>query len=66
MDRNLDGVYFRVERDDKWHNVCFSDLSEAEMDKVLSNWNEDQLRRMCKVLGMTIKGIGDRFDIVGE
>ena len=66
MDRNLDGIYFRVERDGKWQSICFSDLTEDEMDSVLSNWNEDQLKRMCKVLGMTIKGIGDRFDIAGE
>lgn len=66
IQRNLDGVYFRVERDGKWQNICFSDLTEDEMDSVLGNWNEDQLRRMCKVLGMTIKGIGDQFDIAGE
>ena len=35
MQRNLDGVYFRMERDGKWTNVCFSDLTEEEMDKVM-------------------------------
>ena len=23
--RNLDGVYFRIRRDDKWYDLCFSD-----------------------------------------
>lgn len=23
--RDMDGVYFRVERDGKWCNICFSD-----------------------------------------
>lgn len=25
--RNLDGVYFRVERDGKWENVCFTSIT---------------------------------------
>lgn len=31
MDRKLDGVYFRIKRNDKWENVCFSDLTEEDM-----------------------------------
>ena len=26
MNRNLDGYYFRVKRDGKWDNVCWSDM----------------------------------------
>ena len=29
---NLDGVYFRVKRNGKWDNICFSDLTEDEQD----------------------------------
>lgn len=65
MNRNLDGVYFRVEREGKWCNICFSDLTEKEMDKVMEFKNEAWLRSMCKILGKTIKGIGEAFDIVG-
>ena len=32
MDRNLDGIYFRVQRDEKWGNTCFSDLTQEEME----------------------------------
>ena len=32
MDRNLDGIYFRVQRDEKWENACFSDLTQEEME----------------------------------
>lgn len=35
MDRKLDGVFFRVNRNGKWQNVCFSDLTDEEMDEVL-------------------------------
>ena len=33
MDRNLDGIYFRVQRDGKWENACFSDLTQEEMER---------------------------------
>ena len=31
--RNLDGIYFRVQRDGKWGNTCFSDLTQEEMER---------------------------------
>ena len=31
--RNLDGCYFRVERDGKWTNLCFSDMTDTERGK---------------------------------
>lgn len=34
MKRNLDGCYFRVKRNGKWENVCFSDLSPKERDEL--------------------------------
>lgn len=33
--RDLDGIYFRVKRGKHWESICFSDLSDEEMDKVL-------------------------------
>lgn len=66
MNRNLDGVYFRVERDGKWQSICFSDLTETEMDAMLQNRNEEWLRSMCKILGQTIRNIGDQLDIIME
>lgn len=37
MNRRLDGVYFRVKRDGKWQNICFSDLTDEEMDSVMDS-----------------------------
>lgn len=62
--RNLDYIYFRIERDGVWKNICFSDLSEEEMDKVISNLNKENLRTLCKILGSTIRKMGDSLDIV--
>ena len=66
MNRNLDGVYFRVYRDGRYQSVCFSDLTDTEMDDILKDKSEEWLRRMCKILGQTIRNIGDQLDIVIE
>ena len=66
MDRNLDGVYFRVKRGNKWDSVCFSDLTEEQMDEVLQGRSVEWLKSLCKILGQTMKKQGDLLDIVGE
>lgn len=66
MNRNLDGIYFRVKRDEKWDNVCFSDMTEDEMEDVMNNRDIDWLKSMCVQLGKTIRRIGDELDIVCE
>lgn len=61
--RELDGVYFRIKRDDKWENICFSDLTEEEMYKVLEGRDTEWLKSLCIILGKTLREIGDYFDI---
>lgn len=61
--RELDGVYFRVERDDKWENICFSDLTEDEKVDVLADKNNDWLTTMCIRLSDVIRQIGDYYDL---
>ena len=63
MNRNLDGVYFRINRDDTWQNICFSDLSDDEMEEVMKDRPVEWLQNMCKILGKTIRDIGDQLDI---
>ena len=63
--RNLDGVYFRVERNGKWENICFSDLTKEERNNVMLGKSEIWLRSLCDILADTIKDIGDMFDLVG-
>lgn len=65
MNRDLDGVYFRVKRDGSWQSICFSDLSDEEMDKVLEGHSVEWLKKTCKILGRTIRDIGDTMDLVG-
>lgn len=61
--RELDGVYFRIQRNDKWENICFSDLTEEEMYKVLEGRDTEWLKRLCVILGQDLREIGDYFDI---
>jgi len=66
MDRNLDGCYFRVKRNDKWENICFSDLSKEEREKITENRDVEWLKALCCHLADKLKEIGDQFDIVGR
>ena len=64
MDRNLDGVYFRVQRNGVWCNVCFSDMTEAERDLFIGDRSLDWWRNMACIMGNRIREIGDELDLV--
>lgn len=61
--RDLDGVYFRIKRNENFDNVCFSDLTESEQDDVMKGRSEEWLMALCKILSNTIRYIADSFDI---
>ena len=63
MNRNLDGVYFRVKRNNMWNDVCFSDLTESEMIDVMKNKDMSWMKSLCIILGKRIKEIGDELNI---
>lgn len=52
MSRNLDGCYFRIERDGKWQNICFSDLTQTERERVMdgkdAEWLKVSLSPSCR------------------
>lgn len=64
--RNLDGCYFRVERNGKWENICFSDLTELERGKVMAGKGIPWLISLCEYLADKLHQIGDQFDIIGR
>lgn len=64
--RNLDNVYFRVKRDNRWDNVCFSDMTEAERDSVMLGESEAWLREMCNIMARTLREVGDKLNIVRQ
>lgn len=64
--RNLDSVYYRVVRDGKYVNRCFSDLTESEQDEVMAEYNAEQLRRLCRQICVSLRHIGDTLDLVRD
>lgn len=64
MNRELDGCYFRVQRNGKWEPICFSDLTESEREQVLAGKGEEWLKSLCCHLADRLKDIGEQFDIV--
>ena len=66
MNRNLDGIYFRVKRGLKYENICFSDLTEDERIEMCKGRSEEWLTSLTCCLAERLRVIGDQFDIVGE
>lgn len=54
---DLDGIYFRVERDGKWQSICVSDLTPEELKSVTKDWDCNQLTIVAKELSCTLKGL---------
>lgn len=63
MDRNLDGMYFRIERNGEWKNVCFSDLTYYEREEICKGRPESWYKGLAYHLADCLKHIGDEFDI---
>lgn len=54
--RNMDGIYFRVERGEKWCNICFSDLTYSEMDRIMEGRSDEWLRSLIKHIASCLYG----------
>lgn len=72
--RNLDGIYFRVKRDGKWVNVCYSDMESAERDEIAakraeSSTLEEQVkwwRSMADLLADQLYDMGEQLGVTCE
>lgn len=56
---DLDGIYFRVERNGKWQSLCVSDLTPEELKSVTKDWDCNQLTVLAKELNCTLKDLFD-------
>ena len=65
MNRELDGVYFRIERNGKWQAPRFSDLTEEEREKVCEGRDAEWFKSLAYHLADCIKEIGEQFNIAG-
>ena len=66
VNRELDGVYVRVKRDEKYYSLCFTDLIESEQQGFLDRLDKEGLQRMCKLLAEELRSLGDNLNIVRE
>lgn len=57
--RELDGCYFRVERDGDWVDVCFTDLSKPEQIKVMEGRSDTWLKSLCTYLAKVVRANAD-------
>ena len=64
--RNLDGAYFRVRRNGKWQNVCFTDLTLEERDAVCEGRSAEWFKSLAYHLADRIQRIGEELDLVME
>lgn len=69
--RNLCGIYYRIRRNDKWENVCISDMTNDEINSIFSTIdknesNQDYYKNLSKALIETIKNIGNNLDLISK
>lgn len=63
MNRNLDGIYLRIKRDDKWQPVCLSDMTVEELEENLNPERGEWLKGAVIHLAQTLQNIGEQFGI---
>lgn len=64
MKRNLDGIFFRVKRNGKYENVCFTDLSTDEIERIGAGRSAEWWKSVALHLKARINVIGEAYDLV--
>jgi len=64
--RNLDGVYYRIKRDGKWDNICFSDLTSEEREKCMRDYTLAEMKSLVDRLANALHQVGDSLNIVAS
>ena len=63
MQRNLDGVYFRIKRDDKWLDICWTDLTQEERNQIGEDKPLDWWKGLAEILTNTLIDVGNQLDL---
>lgn len=72
--RNLDGVYFRVQRDGRWLNVCYSDMTHDERWQTIYDRMSDKplaeqvgyYRRLAELMADQLYDMGEQLGVMCE
>lgn len=62
--RDLDGMYFRIKRGDKWMDICFTDMTEAERKEVMEGRSAEWLGSLALCLAERLREVGDELNVV--
>lgn len=74
IQRNLDGVYFRVKRDGKYESICYSDMTTEERDEIAENLKKSRTpeeqatwwRSMANILADQLYYMGEQLGVMCE
>ena len=64
--RDLDGCFFRVQRDGKWYSLCWTDLTKEERESFTKDKDIYWLCRMLEYITEEYRKTGDQLDIYGR
>ena len=64
--RDLDGCFFRVQRDGKWYSLCWTDLTKEERESCTKDKDIYWLGRMLEYITEEYRKTGDQLDIYGR
>jgi hypothetical protein len=64
--RNLSGIYIFdiLPGDEKRKPTCFEDCTEEKQDEWLNSLSVEALHNLAKMLGKSLRNLGDQFDIM--
>lgn len=74
IQRNLDGIYFRVKRDDEYESICYSDMTAEERDEIAEKLEENRTpeeqaawwRNMANILAERLYDMGEQLGVMCE
>jgi hypothetical protein len=64
--RNLSGVYifYKFEEDESREPTCFEDCPEEKQDEWLNSLDPESVKNLAKVLGKSLRELGDQLDVI--
>ena len=70
MDRHLSGVYVRIQRDGKWENVDYTDLTPEEREAFMrckaNGANYQWWVGLANTFADIIRDLGEQFDLARD
>jgi len=63
--RNLSGIYIfhKFEDEERRQPTCFEDCPEEKQDEWLDSLDLEAVKNLAKMLGNTLREIGDQFEL---